>query len=74
MILTVCLGMSSHNFYAFGECPKPKKSKTSEDIAAHWAHLPSVLLHDIFLLLSKEDRKNVSAVCKHWRRNSFHPK
>lgn len=68
------LGMSFHYSLAFGEYPKPKKSKTSDDISAHWAHLPSVLLHDIFLLLCKEDRKNVSAVCKHWRVHSFHPK
>lgn len=68
------LGMSSYNFCAFGECPKPKKTKTSEDITAYWSHLPSVLLHEIFLLLNKEDRKNISTVCKHWRQNSFHPK
>lgn len=67
------VGMSSHN-YVFGECPKPKKSKKSEETTIHWGHLPSVILHDIFLLLGKEDRKNVSSVCKHWRQNSFHPK
>ncbi|KAJ8916338.1 hypothetical protein NQ315_005033 [Exocentrus adspersus] len=25
-------------------------------------------------MLNKEDRKNASAVCKHWRQNVFHPK
>lgn len=68
------LGMSFHNSSIFGECPRPKKSKPSEDLNVHWAHLPSLLLHDIFSLLNKQDRKNVSAVCKHWRQNSFHPK
>ncbi|CAG9863243.1 unnamed protein product [Phyllotreta striolata] len=60
----------------YGDCSKPKKSKTSEEIAftSYWAHLPSLLLQHIFDLLSKEDRQNASAVCKHWRENSFHPK
>ncbi|KAJ8962849.1 hypothetical protein NQ318_001249 [Aromia moschata] len=55
---------------------KQKKSKTSKEVirTSYWAHLPSVLLHDIFDLLSKDDRKNASAVCKHWRQNIFHPK
>lgn len=66
--------MNSCNSYIFGDCPKPKKSKTSEDIPIYWAHLPSVLLHEILLLLTKEDRKNVSVVCKHWRQNCFTPK
>lgn len=74
IVVILYLGMSSHNLYLFGECPKPKKSKTSQDITAYWAHLPSVLLHEIFCLLNKEDKKNVSLVCKHWRENSFHPK
>ncbi|KAJ8983369.1 hypothetical protein NQ317_010460 [Molorchus minor] len=67
--------MGSDSF-SFGDCPKPKKSKTSQEaiLPSYWAHLPSVLLHDIFDLLSKEDRKNASAVCKHWRQNIFHPK
>lgn len=66
--------MSFHNSSTFGECPRPKKPKPSEDFKAHWEHLPSVLLHDIFSMVNKQDRKNVSAVCKHWRQNSFHPK
>lgn len=41
---------------------------------SQWDILPSVLLHDIFDLLSKEDRKNASLVCKNWRRHSFYPK
>lgn len=68
--------MGSDNSSSFGDCPKAKKSKTSEEeiCTSYWAHLPSVLLHDIFDLLNKEDRKNASAVCKHWRQNVFHPK
>ncbi|XP_057660639.1 F-box only protein 33 [Diorhabda carinulata] len=60
----------------YGDCSKPKKSKTSEEFAfaSYWAHLPSLILCDIFDLLSKEDRRNASAVCKNWRQNSFHPK
>ncbi|CAH1163846.1 unnamed protein product [Phaedon cochleariae] len=60
----------------YGDCSKPKKSKTSEEITftSYWAHLPSLLLHDIFDLLNRRDRRNASAVCKHWRQNSFHPK
>lgn len=60
----------------YGDCSKPKKSKTSEEVTftSFWAHLPSLLLQDIFDLLCKEDRGSASAVCKHWRQNSFHPK
>ncbi|KAG5872561.1 hypothetical protein JTB14_033979 [Gonioctena quinquepunctata] len=62
--------------YTYGDCSKPKKSKTSQEVAftSYWAHLPSVVLHDIFNLLEEVDRLNASQVCKHWRQNSFHPK
>ncbi|XP_044263368.1 F-box only protein 33 isoform X2 [Tribolium madens] len=67
--------MNSDNFACFGDCPKPKKSKTSEEEhVAFWAHLPSIVIHDIFDLLSKNDRQNASCVCKNWRQNVFHPK
>nr|XP_967995.2 PREDICTED: F-box/LRR-repeat protein 21 [Tribolium castaneum] len=67
--------MNSDNFACFGDCPKPKKSKTSEEErVAFWAHLPSIVIHDIFDLLTKKDRQNASRVCKNWRQNIFHPK
>nr|CAI5837418.1 unnamed protein product [Callosobruchus analis] len=68
--------MAQDNSSAYGDYPKPKKSKTSQDIiySSFWAQLPSLLLHNVFDLLSDEDRRNASLVCKHWRQNSFHPK
>ncbi|KAH0813329.1 F-box only protein 33-like isoform X3 [Tenebrio molitor] len=69
--------MNSDNSACFGDCPKPKKSKTSEEesyLLPYWAHLPSIVIHDIFDLLDKKDRQNASSVCKSWRQNVFHPK
>ncbi|RZC41072.1 F-box only protein 33, partial [Asbolus verrucosus] len=69
--------MNSDNSACFGDCPKPKKSKTSEKedcSVSFWAHLPSIVIHDIFDLLDKTDRQNASSVCKNWRQNVFHPK
>ncbi|KAJ3649944.1 hypothetical protein Zmor_021658 [Zophobas morio] len=68
--------MNSDNSACFGDCPKPKKSKPSEEICTipYWAHLPSIVIHDIFDLLNKSDRQNASSVCKNWRQNVFHPK
>ncbi|XP_076268573.1 F-box only protein 33 [Rhynchophorus ferrugineus] len=60
-----------------GECSKPKKSKCCSEHMLHnsqWTNLPSVVLYQIFDLLSHEDRKNASLVCRHWRNNSFHSK
>lgn len=67
--------MNSDNSTGFGECSKAKKSKTEEYYpGAQWALLPSVVIHEIFDLLSKHDRQNASVTCKNWRRNLFHPK
>lgn len=39
-----------------------------------WNCLPAVVLHEIYDLLTEEDRKNASCVCRHWRQIIFHPK
>ncbi|CAH0550463.1 unnamed protein product [Brassicogethes aeneus] len=70
--------MGTDNTVNFGGCSKAKKAKPSENgkdiYIPCWDHLPAVVMHDIFDLLSKEDRKNASTVCKNWRHNIFHPK
>lgn len=38
-----------------------------------WANLPTVVLHDIFTLLSHKDRLNGSSVCHQWRHALYHP-
>lgn len=70
--------MGTDSSFNYGEYPKPKKSKTSQDVritpTSCWAQLPSLLLHEIFDMLDVKDRKSASLVCKHWRQHSFHPK
>ncbi|XP_074031879.1 F-box only protein 39-like [Leptinotarsa decemlineata] len=50
-----------------------KKPKEKEEFSG-WAHLPSVVLFEIFDYLDAKDRLNASVVCRTWSEIYFHPR
>ncbi|XP_042911886.1 F-box only protein 33 [Parasteatoda tepidariorum] len=46
----------------------------ADESSGLWNNLPSIIIVEIFSLLSVKDRLNASSTCKAWRGNLFHPK